>query len=239
MPSTRESSSIVSNGAFAGPYLRFAARYSGASAPLGRRRSSGSRQSAIASTSPPPSKHRRRRPRSADANESIRGRIDIDTRRLVDRGDLDCRVAVVPAMRLAVGVHAAAMRGRISSNAPRSTAPSASARARASDTAFRVASASLRMLKANPLARTVSSRPAIARGRSRCPTARHGPSRGAVCASSYGGTALARNAPRPAAGLGRLARRDVERRPWRTRLRGDVDADQQRQPLRIVPLISP
>ena len=50
MPSTRATSPIVSNGALAGPYFRLAARYSGSSAPFGRRSSSGSRQSAIAST---------------------------------------------------------------------------------------------------------------------------------------------------------------------------------------------
>ncbi len=158
MPSTRAASPTVSNGAFAGPYLRPAARYSGSSAPLGRRKSSGSRQSAIAST-------------SAFAAGSSRPPVTIRTLRSSASGAALMSIFAASSTALATtvalpsvhrcgwpsNVHASGLRGRISSNAMRSTAPSAIARACASETALRVASASLRMLNAKPLAITVSS----------------------------------------------------------------------------------
>ena len=135
------------------------------------------------------------------------------------------------------------MRGRDSSNAVRSTAPSAAARACASDTALRAASASLRMLNAKPLASTVSSTVSHSASTSAMPDCalRRSRDRRAIVAMLIRARAAlaARDVPRAASGFGRLARLDVERRPRRALLRRDVDADQQRQPLRVVPLVAP
>ena len=153
MPSTRATSPIVSNGALAGPYFRLAARYSGNSAPFGRRSSSGSRQSAIASTSVAAAASSSP-PMTIEEvlQQAIRRRIDVDLRRFIDGGDDDGRVAVDEPMRLAVRLPD--IRDLRAHQLERRALDGAvgDARTCASDTALRTASASVRMLNANPLA---------------------------------------------------------------------------------------
>ena len=137
-------------------------------------------------------------------------------------------------------------RGRDSSYAVRSMAPLAAARACASDTMLRAASASLRIENAKPLPITVSrivshsaSTSAMPRWRCACALTRwmeeHGVADIVMPARTVAASA---SQPRhPASGA--LARRDHERGPRRALDRRHVDANQQRQRMRVVPAIAP
>ena len=230
------------------------------SAPLGRRKLvgiapvDGSRRR-CAPRCPGP---RRRRCSSESAQQRLRRGVDVDARGLVDGArPVSVDVAVLPRVRDARPASTPPACAAATARTPvRSIAPSAAARACASDSALRADSASLRIENAKPLAITVSmivsqstmisamprrstqkcaARVAEARAQLR---ALAGIVLNVCIASSLRRTALADGVPGAATRFRRRARRDDERRPRLALARHDFDLDQQRQAAACRPSVS-